>query len=370
MLHGVIIEPEETGLKESHRIVTKSGQAFWLNGRSNAGKDEPRDLTYYKVSVEGFEVHLLLDAKSSCQFGGAESYRRGSPHPSEYTNRIHNGINQVVLLNSDSTYDTFLGDVVLENQSTRGCYFNNSTVSSESRNPQANFAPWIGRSENLKRQELRYSNLFASSIYNCTIAESVTLKETTLDNSTIKVSEEFTAEYSRIKDSSIKGTFVKLKWAQLDKTHIPSTGAILIVNTVMKDENLSAKSLYIPNKFCTLKVDLPHDHLSMRRENQTKVGITIGWRQPVEFDISSTVEVIDAKVREVLRDSSYHNPLDPDLRDPVINNMIHYVVQSIRSRLRVITMLDSAVKTARVVTGEGYREHEEGDGFGSYNRPF
>jgi hypothetical protein len=33
-------------------------------------------------------------------------------------------------------------------------------------------------------------------------------------------------------------------------------------------------------------------------------------------------------------------------------------------------MLDSAVKTARVVTGEGYREHEEGDGFGSYNRPF
>jgi len=369
MLNGALVEPTQENIPEAGRMSMQNGHTFWLNHRGATdvkGMPLARTFTYYAVELDGVKLHLLLDEKSSCQLGAGGNYHRGPNYP-DYS---RSGVNQVVLLNTDSALDVFYGEVLLENQSTRNCHFNSSTVSSQPRHydPSRGFAPWL-TSHTAKRQELRYSTLYRSSVYNSTITDPVNLRDTTVDDSSIKASEGFLADQSRLKNCTIKAHRAKLKFATLSDTRIPSTGPVLIVNTVMKDESLSEKALYIPNKFCTMKIDLPHDHMSMRRETLTKFGITIGYRQPVDLPLTATLEEIDTKVREVLRDSSYHNPLDPDMKDPVVNNLIHYVVQSIRSRLRVITMLDSAVNTARVVTGESYRENYEDD-FGDYSRPF
>lgn len=366
MVKGVIVEPKETGIKEAGRITTASGHTFWLNSQvSWREKDTPRTFAHYTVESDGIVVQLLLDEKSSVQVNSFDIYRGGSQ-----LNGINRHLlNQAILINSDSTHDTFLGEVCLENQSTNSCVFNQAVVSSRRRS-EDRFAPspWLVEQQyNRPRRDLKYSTLNRSSMFDTITSDSVQLLDTTLDSCNIKTNEGFVATNSRLKDVTIKGHRATLKFAQLEKTYIPSTGSVLIVNTVMKDESLGDKPLYIPNKFCTLKVDLPHDHLSMRRETVNKVGITIGYRTPVDIELDADIAVIDTKVREVLRDSSYHNPLDPDMKDPVVANLIHYVVQAIRSRLRVIKMLDSAVRTARVVTGEAYRE-DEGEGF--YQRPF
>jgi hypothetical protein len=367
MVKGVLIEPKQTGIKEAGRISTDSGHTFWLNmpRALYREKEEPRVFSHYVIESDGITVQLLLDEKSSVQINSFDIYRGG--YQAMDINR--HMVNQAVLTNTDSTHDTFLGEVILENQSTNSCVFNSSTVSSQPRFDQQQ-APWVvQRNRESPRQVLKYSSLSRSSVFNSVISDSIQLLDTTIDDSNIKTNEGFSAANSRLKEATIKGHRARLKFAQLEKTYIPSTGSILIVNTIMKDESLGDKPLYVPNKFCTLKVDLPHDHLSMRRETLTKVGITVGYRQPVDIEIDATMDVIDAKVREVLRDSSYHNPLDPDMKDPVVSNLIHYVVQAIRSRLRVIKMLDSAVRTARVVTGEAFRDESEYGDF-SYQRPF
>lgn len=368
MVKGVMVEPKQTGIKGEGRISTSSGHTFWLNSRMGGvhGKDEePRTFAHYVIESDGITVQLLLDDKSSVQINSFDIYRGG--YQAMDVNR--HLTNQAVLINTDSTHDTFLGEVILENQSTNSCVFNSSTVSSKTRYEERYKQPWlVEQSRKAPRRELKYSSLSRSSVFNSTISDSIQLLDTTIDDSNIKTNEGFAAANSRLKEVTIKGHRAKLKFVQLEKTYIPSTGSVLIVNTTMKDESLGDKPLYIPNKFCTLKVDLPHDHLSMRRETVNKVGITVGYRQPVDIEIDAPMDVIDAKVREVLRDSSYHNPLDPDMKDPVVANMIHYVVQAIRSRLRVIKMLDSAIRTARVVTGEVYREDHEDTSF--YPRPF
>jgi hypothetical protein len=369
MVKGVLVEPKQTGIKEEGRISTASGHTFWMNAPRTLyrEKEEPRTFSHYVIESDGVTVQLLLDDKSSVQVNSFDIYRGG--YQAMDVNR--HMTNQAILINTDSTHDTFLGEVMLENQSTHSCVFNSSTVSSMPRFEERHKSPWlVHHNREQPRRELKYSSLSRSTVYNCVISDSIQLMDTTLDDSNIKTSEGFAASNSRLKDSTIKGHRARLKFAQLEKVYIPSTGAVLIVNTNMKDESLGDKPLYIPNKFCTLKVDLPHDHLSMRRETPTKVGITVGYRVPVDIEIDASSDVIDAKVREVLRDSSYNNPLDPDMKDPVVANMIHYVVQAIRSRLRVIKMLDSAIRTARVVTGEAYREDQDEGGYPFHPRPF
>jgi len=368
MVKGVMIEPRQVDIKEAGRITTDSGHTFWLNTRMAwREKDVPRTFSHFVVESDGITVQLLLDEKSSVQINSFDIYRGG--YQAMDINR--HLVNQAILINTDSTHDTFLGEVILENQSTNSCVFNSSTVSSMPRQEERYKSPWlVQHNREEPRRELKYSSLSRSSVFNSVISDSIQLLDTTIDDSNIKTNEGFAATNSRLKEVTIKGHRARLKFAQLEKTYIPSTGSVLIVNTTMKDESLGDKSLYIPNKFCTLKVDLPHDHLSMRRETVTKVGITIGYRVPVDLEIDAPMDVIDAKVREVLRDSSYHNPLDPDMKDPVVANLIHYVVQSIRSRLRVIKMLDSAIRTARVVTGEAYREDNGDVDYPYYPRPF
>lgn len=366
MLNGALVEPTQENIPEAGRISTSNGHTFWLNVRPPvSAKESSRTFTYYAVELDGVKLHLLLDDKSSCQLGAGANYHRGPNYP----DTTRSGINSVVLVNTDSVHDIFYGEVMLQDQSTRSCHFNSSTVSSQQRNydQSRGFALWNPPSA--RRQELRYCTLYRSSIFNSHITDSINLRDCTVDDCTIKASDGFLADNSRLQRTTIKASRARLKFAILIDTRIPSNGPVLIVNTTMKDENLSEKALYIPNKFCTLKIDLPHEHLNMRRETTTKFGISLGYRQPAELPLTATMDEIDTKVREVLRDSSYHNPLDPDLKDPVVNNLIHYVVQSIRSRLRVITMLDSAVNTARVVTGESYRENYD-DEFGDYARPF
>lgn len=361
MVKGVLLEPKQTGIKAAGRIATESGHTFWLNSYMFPRQNNTETLfSHFIVECDGVTVHMLLDEKSSVQVNSFDAHR-GGMMGQEVSRHM---LNQAVLINTDSTHDTFLGDVHLENQTTHSCVFNQSTVSTNPRYEERFKAPWmVQQSRDNPRRELRYSTLTRSSVFNSTINDSIQLLDTQLDEANIKTNEGFVAISSTVKECTIKGIRAKLKFARLEKTYIPSNGHVLIVNTNMKDESLGDKPLYIPNKFCTLKVDLPHDHLSMRRENLTKVGITIGYRPAVDLDIDAPMDMIDAKVREVLRDSSYHNPLDPDMKDPVVANLIHYVVQNIRSRLRVIKMLDSVVRTSRVVTGEVYREDEEMSGF-------
>jgi hypothetical protein len=361
MVKGVLLEPKQVGIKGAGRITTESGHTFWLNSfMSPRRKDVETVFSHYIVECDGVTVHMLLDEKSSAQVNSFDAHR-GGMGGQEVSRHM---VNQAILINTDSTHDTYLGEVHLENQSTHSCVFNQATVNSNPRYEDRYKAPWlVQQSRDNPRRELRYSTLTRSSVFNSTITDTIQLLDTTLDEANIKTNEGFVAVSSSVKECTIKGIRAKLKFARLEKTYIPSNGHVLIVNTNMKDESLGDKPVYIPNKFCTLKVDLPHDHLSMRRENATKVGITIGYRTAVDLDIDAPMDVIDAKVREVLRDSSYHNPLDPDMKDPVVANLIHYVVQNIRSRLRVIKMLDSVVRTSRVVTGEVYREDEEMHGF-------
>ena len=369
MVKGVLIEPKQVDIKEAGRISTSSGHTFWMNTPRTLyrEKEEPRTFSHFVVESDGITVQLLLDGKSSVQINSFDIYRGG--YQAMDINR--HLVNQAILINTDSTHDTFLGEVILENQSTNSCVFNSSTVSSQPRFEDRHTSPWVVRHNREEpRRQLKYSSLSRSSVYNTVISDSIQLLDTVIDDSNIKTNEGFAATNSQLKEVTIKGHRARLKFARLEKTYIPSTGSVLIVNTTMKDESLGDKSLYIPNKFCTLKVDLPHDHLSMRRETVTKIGITIGHRVPVDLEIDAPMDVIDAKVREVLRDSSYHNPLDPDMKDPVVANLIHYVVQSIRSRLRVIKMLDSAIRTARVVTGEAYREDNGDADYPYYPRPF
>jgi len=356
MVKGVLIEPSQTDIPESYRIQTNSGQTFWLHTTPTLTTPAtPRTFSHFLVEIDGFVVQFLLDDKSSVDIQSFDIGRAGfgaNVRPSQ-------GSNQVVLINSDSTHDTFLGDVMLENQSTRGCVFSQSTVSSRPRYTDHK-APWLDRDSG-HRQKLKWSHISRSTVYNSVLVDSLYLRDCAIDNSNIKTTETFRADTCTIKDSTIKGNVADLKFANLERTYIPSTGSVLIVNTRMTDESLGERPVYIPNKFSTLKVDLPFDHLFMRRESVKKVVLGTGYHKPVELDVDATLEETDAAVRAVLRGSSYHNPLDPDMKDPVVSNLIHYVVQSLRSRLRVVKMLDSTVRTARVVTGEIHREDYDDD---------
>jgi hypothetical protein len=356
MVKGVLIEPSQTGIPESYRMQTNSGQTFWLHRAPELTKDAaPRTFAHFLVEVDGLVVQFLLDDKSSVEIQSFDIGRGGyfgNIRPSQASN-------QVVLINSDSTHDTFLGDVMLENQSTRSCVFSQSSISSRPRYTDHK-APWLD-SNTGSRQKLKWSHVSRSTVYNSTLVDSLYLRDCAIDNSNIKTTETFRADTCTIKDSTIKGNVAELKFANLERTYIPSTGSVLIVNTRMLDESLGERPVYIPNKFSTLKIDLPYDHLFMRRESVKKVVLGTGYHKPVELDVDATLEETDAAVRAVLRGSSYHNPLDPDMKDPVVANLIHYVVQSLRSRLRVVKMLDSTVRTARVVTGEIHREDYDDD---------
>jgi len=362
MVKGVLVEPLQTNIPDTYRISTESGHTFWQNRPPEpATNREGRTFSHYTVDVDGVVIQFLLDDKSSVEIQGGPARRNlRSPY-----DRGSSAANQVVLINSDSRHDSFFGDVCLEGQSTSHCTFAASTISNRTRAADLK-APWLTNDGDGARKKLQWAHVTNSTAFNSTFGGAIMIRHCAIDNSTIKVTEEFRAESSTIKDSTIKGNNATLKYARLERTYIPSTGAVMIVNTQMTDESLGDRPVYLPNKFSSMKIDLPHDHMFMRRESVKKIVIGAGYHKPVELDIDASMDEIDAGVREVLRTGGYHNPLDPDMKDPVVGNLIHYVVQSLRSRLRVIKMLDSTVRTARVVTGEVYRENYEDD----FGRPF
>ena len=346
IFEGVLQEPIETGLKVDYNRISSVhlDNAFYLP-HPVAQMYADKVFSLYLLRTAGSEAYYLLDGNSTVTLGGGEvklSFHAPRSVPCR-------GV--LVLINSSSNEDVVIGESALINTESAHNVLNNSVLA-RTKEPSADYCePFYKVSEAVIVKDIKERlNIKECQFKRTSVFDSVVTKGVYRD-SQIRDSKIFGAAYttvtvSQVMDTSIRGTRVTIKGTHLDKTSITAEGELLVKYSRFTGAHIRASSIYIPNKFNYLEVDTPQHKLYFVRST------------PKDFDIGTQtynmermrLDVNEDEIRKLVAGQMSTDPEGFATRPSMLTRSIaNYLSDSIRSRLRVIRLLDEAKQLVREV---------------------
>jgi hypothetical protein len=364
IIDGVQIEPKATGLKLSGgRIVpNQTPLTYERDVYINYYGADSKDLTFtqFAVVINGRTVTVMLDEKSTLEvtntYFGSE---RSDSDAAIQRNAL------VTLINSSSRNDSFFGDNLLiglestYSSYTDACVSKTLTGSYRAKTPPPIVdLPWDSRGASFGTDRNKVSHAtFRQALIEGSILASGVYKNVQIFASTIKSEHSVTFENVSMDGDTIKAKSIVMKHTTTKGFRLMTDGPVLIVNARFKDVAPVLPGLYMPNKFCALQIDLPLGQLSMYRESKEKICLTVNSYISVVMNLDDDFDTIEEKVAELMTKSAggwgNTSGIDPKDNDPLTRNLMIYVVAAIRSRIKVIKLLDSAIKVAETITATG-----------------
>lgn len=389
VIAGMNISPVATGLKPTGPcgdMYVHEGKEFHLPGhllfnphtRTGVDENEPwirttsyqgPEMSLFAFVYDGDTFYLLMDEHSS--------FTRDTQ---SYYGRSKGGM--LIMINSVSNNDQFIGHNVLVNvESEDGTYNQSSIIVSSSRvGPIRGWGESSAFKVGSKRE--KYSNIRLKKVdvvdtalsrgryYSCNFTKCHIRGTGTTEND---ITNSYLTE-CRIKGSRV--TLVNLSGESLD---FSAEGEILIKNVgKLKDQQWSFPSIHVTNRFAFTEIDYltRHDRaIKMVRISPTEVELSLTlWKDNVKVAIDTPRYTVESIVREGLREDkdkktepaqflspfvspTYNGPFQPlgyrgldRPTDGIRGYMEGYIVDQVVSRLGVIQMLDEVEKAAQDIT--------------------
>lgn len=362
VVNSMQIAPSRTGLKiHRGRIVDPA--------KDNAGIQQPRmefslyglddtAISEYYVVVDGITLTYYLDDKSSVvmelnKLGHGDDYDC-------YVSRRSSMPAEVVLINSSSENNLFLGENQLHNVDVKNSVMNVSVIRAQREyqgyryGSRQSLKPWGTTDKEFKFKRHRHERLRLrrSQIADSQVPEGFYSK-VTVTGSTLVSDRYLRVVEGYLDHAEIKGSTVFLERVNAVEASVHCEGHVTLRNLSLNGEHISQRALNMQNKFNFLKVDLPTDTLHMGRTSATEADIYIFTGTPKRILLTDDREAIEKVVTEVISGRAYRweeiAPA-PD-NNPLAQSIIKYAVDAVMSRLEMIRILDSATEIVRTVEG-------------------
>lgn len=345
---GVLQDPIETGLKMEFGRITSGHlkNAFYVPHQIETMYRD-KVFSLYSHQGNGAEVFYLLDGNSTVTLGGGET-RLAFHRP---TNALSRGA--LVLINSSSTDDMVLGDSLLVNTESAHNLLNNSVLARTKESPVGAYPgfsqyllPAPASTEDIKeRLNIKECQLKRSSVFDSFLTKGL-YRDAQIHDSHVKGSGYVTVETSSLMETEISGTRIVIKGANLNRCNVSADGELLLKYSRFSGTRIRASSIYIPNKFNYLELDTPQHKLYFVRST------------PREFDMGTQqysmerlrLDVGEEEIRKLVAAGlSVDQEGLPARQTMLTRSVAGYLTDSIRSRLRVIRLLDDAKQLVREV---------------------
>lgn len=386
VIAGMSISPIATGLKPtgpSGDLYVHEGKEFYLphhllyNAHTRNGVDhnEPwiqttsyksPEMSLFAFVYDNATFYLLMDENSSF-IRDAESYY----------SRTRGG--QLIMINSTSHNDQFIGANVLANVESSNNLLNQShiIVNSNRIGPERGWGGTVAfkvgdtrqkySDLRLKKTDVVDSSLTRGQYFSCNFTKSCITGSSTFESQ---------VKNSYLTECRIRGSRVKLKNLTGETLDFTAEGEILVKGVGrLNNHHWSFPSIHVTNRFAFTEIDYVtrHDHgIKMVRISETEVEISLQrWKEGIKLAIDAPRHTVEAVIRDGLKDGKdkklepaqfsggfgtfpYQSLSPVGYRgekpgESIRNYMDSYIVDQVVSRLGMIQMLDEVEKTAKAL---------------------
>jgi len=373
VVRGVAVEPVAaltyTGEKES---ITHKDITFYLPWPTERFKDTQFNI--YELEQKGRKIYLAMDSLSKFTVEAENPHCFFIPGNGQLQ---PNSI--VVMVNSSSANDYFVGESSLINVESRNNVVNNSHLEAN-RKDQGNqwlrFLDGTGvEKDTFKAGEHRRHSYTGcrfkrARVENCLLGDGYYL-ETQLTDVEIRSNGRVDVRGGRISRCRIIGSDIFLDNASLNTTTIDCSGSVRINRMSMNSEHFRTSGLYLSNKFGYTTITAPHwADLRFVRVSLNDFELSDGVHT-ASFKLGDGIPKVGEEIETLfnrmkgksLEARADRNRFDSVAPDSFTRSILRYIVDSVMSRLRVIEMIDSAASTLESVSSPSNR-------YDPYTTPF
>ena len=359
-INGTFLEPVAVDLKSQHGYLNVEGSTVYLPYPNH--RYEELVFSAYYLGNEGnsnsTRTLLILDEFSTVTMEqGKTPYSFGRHH-----NRKGSS---VVMVNSSSKNDAYHGENYLINVDSEENTLNDSRLEAkgsvqgyswEYGSYESDQEEYGNRNEKfVTGQSLRHR--YESSQFKKTTCIDSKLAEGFYSNcnlyrSTIKAANRVNLFRTEVKKSEIQGSDITLRNCHFQGCTISCEGHVYVNSQRLRRESFHTASLHLLNKYCTMEVTLPrYNDLKMIRITPGEFElVNSSSRGNVKIDIKASTFMIREHVEKFLKMTGPSESIEGP--NAFQESMVDYVVDSIVSRLEMVSMLDSAYHATRALTQE------------------
>lgn len=350
MYNGKVIAPVAKGVighSGSYNYEGINWQAYWYPGRCEMVWPV---VSVYKLEIERREVWFALDANSRVNItdNGDAYLRRGAPHEPG---------NSVLLINSSCVNDTFIGQSCLINVESSGNTLNNTTLRTE-KDPDASrryawdeskgmttFIP--GKSRRLRYQDSRFKQVHAAD---CELDPGDYSRSQLADTNIRAARGRIEVRHADLRKCDIQGVRISLKSVNLTKVDISTEGKLRMDSQTMHDATLNFSAIFMPDKFAYTKIPLVdrQNELQLMRTSRHEFELKINYLSD-KFNAGDSDQVVRRKIGTLLNEYNAKNYASTGEANGLQQSLMDYLVDSVMSRTRLISTIDSAVNVAKEV---------------------
>lgn len=308
-----------------------------------------KEFTFYRVGEIGTGTIYVLDKESSVELSSGNT---------SYYHRPNTAKALVVLINSHSKNDQFLGESSLINTNSTGNVFNNTSVTNgEKSRPNNLFNFNFNLDEpapvnpKIQRGSVKNGYYKRSTIIDSNLTAG-TFIESTVKGSSIDSTGHCTLLRTDMNDAIIRGSRIHINDSRIDKTTINTEGRCAIAHFRVSGEYISATSVYIANKFDYLKMETPVGSMSLIRTDRTTFDLGNGSYNAKRFEMNVDREELEKFVGSQV---SYSEEV---IGSVFATSMVAHLVDSVISRIGVIQMMSAAERLMQDVA-PNYSRYED-----------
>lgn len=307
-----------------------------------------KEFTFYRVGEIGTGTIYVLDKESSVELSSGNT---------SYYHRPNTCKALVVLVNSHSKNDQFLGENSLINVNSSGNVFNNTSVNNDEKARNAKLLCFNFNLDEptpnpkVQRGSVKNGYYKRSTVINSNLGAG-TFIESTINSSSIDSTGHCTLLRTDINDVIIRGSRIHINDSRIDKATINTEGRCAVAHFRASGEYISATSIYITNKFDFLKMETPVGSMSLIRTDRTTFDLGNGPYNSKRFEMNVDREELEKFVGAQI---SYSEEV---IGSVFSNSMVAHLVDSVISRIGVIQMMSAAERLMQDVA-PNYTRYED-----------
>lgn len=268
------------------------------------------DFCYYKVEFPSVEASLILYL---------DPISRVVVNSQRYIDNVHkmgctnDNYSIVVVEDSESTGDLFLGNSSLSGAITMDCELLNATI--EVSDPEK------------ETFILKGATVESSTLYDTCIWGKATISDSELSDSAIEGRDGTRLVSANIRNSSLFSIGpIDISEAWVIDSHLSGAKFLTVEQTKLKDVTIRAQSINLASIFHTMQIDLPGETLRFFRMGNKSYAIC----DKEGFWATRDFKEFDVRILDFMRNTRQTNPED----------LAQYVVDCVDSRIKVIEMLE------------------------------
>lgn len=361
IFRGEPLKPVATDVHLRYGEIIFEGKSIRVHHSGHAhNNDIP--MNAYRFQLLGRDTLAFLDKDSFLEISA-----KGDNTPFDTdTRRFNSGEHAIILVNSTSLDDNFIGVSYLEHIESVNNLFNNSSVRAATNHQGRREPVWdpdeydsLRKIERFKVGDKRH-RYRDCQFKKTTVTDSILLpggyRNSVISNVTLASARRVTVDHASLSNCRVEASEIELWRTSISKCRLHADTKVIVRSIQLNKENFYFSALYLPNKFSYMEVPVVNRApLKLVRVSPQEVEVGFNSNRMLKIKISEVDDwSLTDKVTELLKKNGQLGKEHAEATNEFTDSLVRYVMDSLRSRIRVIGLIDAAVNTTNILDSEMY----------------